>query len=146
MDAIYKINLDLIEKVHSIIMPNYGGGFKLTIELVCRDSDVELTDKEARFCFGMSKMTVKDEVKNHDEYDKLRFSEFLEFIGRVAQTKYFNEQTVSLTVKIERVLDSIFKTFGLKRRPVPVEDISDHSSDESVIPSRYASIDASIDS
>jgi len=103
-------------------MPNYKGpeGFKNTIDLVSRDSDIELNEKEARFCFGMSKMTVKDEVKNHDEYDKLKFAEFLEFLGRVSYVKYINEHTLPLNIKLERILDSIFKVYGLKRRPVPV--------------------------
>ena len=119
----------------------------MVMELFCKESEIELTDKEARFCFGMSKMTVKDEVKNHDEYEKFRFSEFLEFIGRVAHTKYYEEQTVSLTVKIERVLDAIFKAYSMSRRPVPLEQIDDQSSDESVIPqSKFASIEASFDS
>jgi hypothetical protein len=32
-------------------------------------------------------MTVKDEVGNHSEYEKLRYAEFCEFMGRVAYTK-----------------------------------------------------------
>lgn len=87
MDALFSVNLDLIQKVHESITPNYAGtdeGFRNCLEIVTRGSDIELSEKEARFCFGMSKMTVKDEMKNHQEYDKLRFPEFLEFLGRVA--------------------------------------------------------------
>lgn len=87
VDALFSVNLDLIQKVHESITPNYTGtdeGFRNCLDIVTRGSDIELSEKEARFCFGMSKMTVKDEMKNHQEYDKLRFAEFLEFLGRVA--------------------------------------------------------------
>jgi len=47
-----------------------------------------MTDKEVKACYGMSKMTVIDEEKNKSEYDKLRFSEFLEFLGRIAHAKF----------------------------------------------------------
>jgi hypothetical protein len=49
---------------------------------------LDLSDKEARHCLGMSKMTVVNEISNHNEYNKLRYVEFLEFIGRVAYSKY----------------------------------------------------------
>ena len=55
---------------------------------MCEESKVELSVKEVRFSFGMSKMTVRDEIGNREEYEKLRYVEFLEFIGRIAWTKY----------------------------------------------------------
>ena len=62
-------------------------------------------------------MTVRDEVGNHGEYDKLRLSEFLEFIGRVANVKYYEETEWPLSEKIERTLDSILAVYGMKRKP-----------------------------
>ena len=56
----------------------------------------------------MSKMTVKDEIGNKAEYDKLRFSEFLEFIGRLALGKFYVENDSPLAPKIVIVLKSIF--------------------------------------
>ena len=47
-----------------------------------------MTDKEVKACYGMSKMTVIDEEKNKSEYDNIRFSEFLEFLGRIAHAKF----------------------------------------------------------
>ena len=41
--------------------------------------------REAVMCFGMSKMTVTNEmVKGFNPYKKLTYVEFLEFIGRLA--------------------------------------------------------------
>jgi hypothetical protein len=48
----------------------------------------------------MSKMTVKDEIGNQAEYEKLRFPEFLEFIGRIAHGKFYEERDLPLSPKI----------------------------------------------
>lgn len=37
-------------------------GVRMTTDLVCRQADLKMSDKAAKFAFGMSKMTVKDEV------------------------------------------------------------------------------------
>ena len=81
----------------------------------------------------MSKMTVRDEVANHAEYDKLRFPEFLEFIGRIAYTKYFEDKETPFHEKIENILDEIFPVYGLKRRWGGNEEINDETSDESLL-------------
>lgn len=64
----------------------------------------------------MSKMTLIDEVARKEDYDRLKYVEFLEFLGRVAHTKYVEETDTPLCVKIERVLDDIFAVYGLKRK------------------------------
>jgi hypothetical protein len=53
-------------------------------------------------------MTVKDEIGNQAEYEKLRFPEFLEFLGRIAHGKFYEERDLPLSPKIKRVLISIF--------------------------------------
>ena len=80
----------------------------------------------------MSKMTVRDEVENHAEYDKLRFSEFLEFIARIAQTKYYEDKETPFHEKLESILDEIFPVFGLKRRSGGNFEDNDDTSDESL--------------
>jgi hypothetical protein len=55
-----------------------------------------MSDKEVKLCFGMSKMTIQDEVKNFAQYEKLKFVEFLELLGRVAHLKFLNSELSSL--------------------------------------------------
>jgi hypothetical protein len=112
--------MDALTKVHAAVIPTYTGqeGIRNCVEL-CRIPDINLSEKEAKFCFGMSKMTVKDEVKNHAEYDKLKIVEFLEFVGRVAATKYFADTESPLNEKIEKILDPMLKCYGFKRNAVP---------------------------
>ena len=128
-------NLDQLKRVYNYVFPKFAGdqGLKNAMELVCRLSDLNLTEKEAKFCYGMSKMTVRDEVPNHHEYQKLRFVEFLEFIGRLAHSKYSDEAGLELAEKIERVLDLIFPVYNLKRIDVDGDLANDETSEESCI-------------
>ena len=77
-------------------------------------------------------MTVKDEVGRREDYDVLRFVEFLEFIGRVAHTKYVEDHGATLETKVERILDDILPVYGLKRKIEGETFESDESSEESV--------------
>ena len=91
-----------------------------------------MPDKEVKFCFGMSKMTVKDEVKNVEEYERLRFVEFLEFLGRAAHTKYVSEPDLPFEDRLNLLLDDIFPVFGLKRKDTKDVEEDDNTSEESV--------------
>ena len=79
----------------------------------------------------MSKMTVQDEVTNYSQYEKLKFVEFLEFLGRCAHYKYINETEMDLDLKIEQILDEIFAVYKLKRS-MRINFVDDeNTSDES---------------
>ena len=91
-----------------------------------------MPDKEVKFCFGMSKMTVKDEVKNVEEYERLRFVEFLEFLGRAAHTKYVSEPDLPFEDRLNLLLDDIFPVFGLKRKDTKDVEEDDNTSEELV--------------
>ena len=58
------------------------------LNLFIRDSNVNLAEKEALQCFGMSKMTVVKESVTPKQYDKIEVPELCEMICRVADTKY----------------------------------------------------------
>jgi hypothetical protein len=58
------------------------------MDLFTKKSDCCLSQKDALFCYGMSKMTVANENENNKSYFKLLFVEFLEMIGRVADFKF----------------------------------------------------------
>ena len=100
--------------------------------LLSEDSYVDLSVKEVRFCFGMSKMTVKNEFTQYEEYDKLRYVEFLEFIGRVAAMRY-PDDSMTISEKIILILDMILPCYDLKRVKKESKEETDLSSEESVI-------------
>lgn len=135
VDQIFKANLPNLEKVYSTIFPRYGGQmcFQTCIDIFTRQLDMEISEKVTRFCFGMSKMTVKDEISNHKDYNKLVFPEFLEFIGRLAHAKYLDDEETPLDQKIELLLDNILPFFGCRRQQVVEEQGRDDTSEESMI-------------
>ena len=60
---------------------------------------VFLLAKDAAECYGMSKMTVPNEMvfkDNTNPYLKLAFVEFLEYIGRIADFKYKDDEETPL--------------------------------------------------
>jgi hypothetical protein len=85
---------------------------KDAVSLMVRDTEVKLTEKQVMYCYGMSKMTVKNEMeKGAQSYQKLIFVEFLEFIGRIAYEKYKN-LSEPLFNKIDKIIGLILPLVG----------------------------------
>ena len=107
---------------------------KDALEFMMRDSSLNLIEKDAIFCYGMSKMTVDKEHEKHDQYLNLAFVEFLEMIGRIADIK-FRRTTLGdepLAKRIEFVLDDMIpEMLVCDRNPVNirVEEVSESDDD-----------------
>lgn len=132
VDQVLKANAGPLQKVHDRLFPKYAGsereGLRACLELMTRTPGLQLSEKEARFCFGMSKMTVRDEVENHAEYHRLRYPEFLEFLGRAAHAKFVQDTSaVEPAARLAALLDLILPVYGLSRRATP-EDLPDTAS------------------
>ena len=99
--------------------------------LMVSDTKVNLYDKDAIHCYGMSKMTVIDEKSQSKKYEKVEFSEFCEYIARVADLKYKQEKDISLKQKIDLILDDILELVGYERIEVGAaeEEVSASDSD-----------------
>ena len=83
-----------------------------------------MNDREVRACYGMSKSTVIDEINNNAEYDKLRLPEFLEFLGRVAHSKFFSEKSeepFKMENALENVLREVLDVYGFRLK-IPEPD------------------------
>ena len=104
---------------------------KAVIEFMTHNP-VRLSERDAYFCFGMSKMTIKDESQRSlSQYNILKLPEFYEYIARVALMKYKDEEDLPLSRKIENILDLIFPPLGFERVGVNEND-DDSSSDDSI--------------
>lgn len=123
-----------MQEMFNQVFPRFSNrGLRSCVDLMMKNSDVQLSDKETRFCYGMSKMTIREEVEKHDDYDNLKYVEFLEFVGRVAHLKYIDDTETPLENKIEMILDDTFPVFGLKRKIAGDGEDNDETSEESVI-------------
>ena len=59
------------------------------IALMTTDTDMELTQDEAYFAYGMSKMTIKQDIfGGSGVYLKLKPVEFYEYVARCAAVKF----------------------------------------------------------
>ena len=83
-----------------------------------KDSDVLIGEKEAVYCYGMSKMTIENELKLSKKYDKVELSELCEMICRVADSKFKDQDKLEFTQKIELLLDELFVVTNYKRKDV----------------------------
>ena len=133
-------NASLISKIHSQLVKVRGknGTIALsnTINLMTKDSKLGLSEKDALFCYAMSKMTVKDENEGGIiKYNVPTRVEFFEFIGRVAALKFHDYQGMTLMSKIEKVLDFVLPAYGYSRVSVDWEALEEghySSSNDSV--------------
>ena len=101
------------------------------IRLVTKDTFVNLSERDAIYCYGMCKMTVTDEKNMSEKYNRLELVEFFEYIGRVADVKYKEQVDFNLGQKIELVLDDIFQLVNYKRneKEFQAEEQSDSDDD-----------------
>ena len=60
-------------------------------------------------------MTIKDERNDKDQYMKLKFVEFLEFVARIAYAKYCDDEETELVDKVILIMDVIFPRYGRHR-------------------------------
>ena len=93
-----------------------------------------LTEKQARYCYGMSKMTIVLEGSQAlDKYDKLSVVEFIELLGRIAKVKYEGTEfeNESFVKKLEYTLETALSHINMERvEQAVVEDDSSNISDQ----------------
>ena len=66
IDNLLKPNMEALGAIHDKLFPKIRDftidGMKALIDLLGNRTKLAIPDKETKFCFGMSKMTVKDEI------------------------------------------------------------------------------------
>ena len=103
------------------------------IDLFYHKTKLLKQEKYVVYCFGMSKMTLVNEVKEGKKYMNLTFIEFVELIGRVAHFRYKDDPdyaNVDLASKIEFVLDEVLGILNIKRLDPIVIVLDESESDE----------------
>ena len=78
-------NLDGIKKIYNFNQEPRKKFMTMTdsLNLMIRDTQLGIGEKEAIYCYGMSKMSVVMEQENMGQYKILKLVELLEMIGRV---------------------------------------------------------------
>ncbi len=105
------------------------------IEIFTKISDCGIRQKDAVFCYGISKMTVANENGEFSAYQKMYFVEFLEMICRIADIKFKTGDLDKnmLHKNVENILDDMFVILGKEHRrrevSIEIEDLSQSDSD-----------------
>ncbi len=92
-----------------------------------------LIDKDAIFCYGMSKMTVANEGEESSlKYKRLAFVELLELIGRIADIKFKNTEyeKAGFQKRVELVLDDVLAFVDVKRKDIAIKVEDESESDD----------------
>ena len=81
------------------------------MNLMMRDTALNMIEKDAIYCFGMCKMSVILESVDVWQYKQLKFVELLELIGRIANHKFkgTDNEGLPLAKKIEYILDIVLR-------------------------------------
>ena len=77
----------------------------------------------------MAKMTCANEKLNYKNYLRVQESEFMESLCRLAHVKY-HTQPINLAMKLEYLIDELFKVINFKRVPVKIETEEMSESDD----------------
>jgi hypothetical protein len=83
---VLKENLENVKRVFNYYQkPDHMFmSFKDCMQMMMKDSQLGLTAKQAKYCYGFCKMTNADEASDFNKTDRIQFVELLEMIGRIA--------------------------------------------------------------
>lgn len=123
VDDLYRSNQKELEKLYKYYFVQ-----KKTKVLYLEDAqnmfgaaaNLGLLPEHVSQCWGMSQMTVENDITSRLDYLRCNFQEFLEFFARIADVVY-KERHSSLVSKIERLMDHMFHLLETKRKPVVIE-------------------------
>ena len=135
VNDLFEANLENLKKVYSKFQSPSKKHMTLedAINLCQNKADLQLSEKDIVFCFGMSKMPIVSEATNYHKYLTLQFVEFLEFIGRLAEMKFRSVEEMAnqrLCVRIEAVLGELLPAYGLPKHSAKVIEEDFSASDE----------------
>ena len=136
MNDVLEANLEGIKKIYNFYQePRKKFMTQVdAMNLMIRDTQLGIGEKEATFCYGMCKMSVVFEQENMGQYRILKLVELLEMIGRVAHYKFKDNadlaESLTLAQKIEHVLDIMLKLVGVPRKDVTLNVLEESESDD----------------
>lgn len=91
VDDLYKTNLTAMKKLYQFffkIKKTTTYHFEDATEMFCHHVQLDLLPEQISNCWGLSKMTIYNDIKQREQYFKASFVEFLEFFARMAELKF----------------------------------------------------------
>ena len=110
------------------------------IDFYTGECNLDLLPEQLSSCWGMSKSTVNNDVKQRKQYYEAPFVEFLEFFARLARLKFRDSPTLknsTLAEKIMALMDLVFPAIQCVRKEVVIEVEYVSCSEEELIEDKY---------
>jgi len=127
-DDLFKANKHFLEKIYTWLKK---GSKSKDHSCVCMMDCINLmgmigisgtdNEKKAALAFGLSKMSVVDEMAEFDNYNHMKKVEMYEFFGRMSELFYPGEYT-PLNKKIERLLAQVIQVICKGEIVIPSND------------------------
>ena len=136
VNDVFLANLDLIRTIYKTYWTNLRSFMNMAdaLKFMMHDSHLQMQEKDSIYCYGMCKMSVNNEVENHKQYFILKFVEFIELIGRIAEFKFMSTamNSIPLYQKIEYILDEIIPYIlpGKERKLPEIVELDHSDSDD----------------
>lgn len=94
---------------------------------------LNLTPDDISLAYSYSKTIFIDEIKTYRQYGGLKLVEFYDFLVRLADIKFKEDTQMEMLLKVERILDVLFKVLGKRREKklweIEVSSESDYERD-----------------
>ena len=126
VDDLYKTNLAAMKKLYQFffkVKKTTTFSMEDAVELFYNQVNLDLLPEQITNCWGLSKMTINNDIKQRTSYFIATFVEFLEFFARVAELKFKDgtHKNENLIIKIQLLMDLMFPVIGMKRKEVKIE-------------------------
>lgn len=142
VDDLYKTNIKAMEKLYRYFFKaRKTTTFYMedAIDMFTHEVMLDLLPEQITQCWGLSKMTVNNDIKMREQYFRVTFVEFLEFFARMSELKFKDgpHKNESLIEKIQLLMDLVFPIVGMKRKEVKIEIEYVSVSEEELQQDRY---------
>ena len=142
IDDLYRTNLTAMQRLWKYYFLAKKRTLMLiedAIELFTKEVELDLLPEQVSQCWGLSKMTVNNDIRQRHLYLQCSFVEFLEFFARVAKLKFDTGATKALSLQtwIEMLMDVMFPIVNMKRKEVVVEIEYQSVSEDELVEDKY---------
>lgn len=143
IDDLYKTNLKSLQKIwkfYFVVKKTKIMSLEDATQFFTHECNLDLLPEQLASCWGMSKATVDNDVKQRSKYFVAPFVEFLEFFARLARLKFKDNPTLknsTLPEKVMALMDIVFPSVGCVRKEVVIEIEYVSCSEEELIEDKY---------
>lgn len=126
IDDLFKANKSAMTKLYKyyfVAKKTKAYTMEDATEMFTKEVEIDMLPEQICHCWGLSQMTVNNDIKKRHLYFEATFVEFVEFFSRLAAAKFKEgpHKNTKLIEKIEAMMDISFPIVNAKRKEVQIE-------------------------